>query len=280
MINQSDLFYSDEVHHYVDVIGYKVPIFSNYGNPTAFFAMLRPDNTINFSPIPYENFSNYSFYFMNGYLCSLLKGKQQFSFSNYGSLYGDNLIGKFVVKEYDLPQIYFIADTFEECFLFLNDRFFSGLRTSNMELLYIDSIERNLINSSGQYYTLVNCSFQFYGQFNVIVMPYCCLPDFAPIVEILGGVPSLDQLINLKSICHLLGVDTSSSGLLFCDLMKDYLKRLVQILGGTPLNEPNDNLKSICQLLGVNTAENGLKDCELSKEYVKRIGVTLGVQYA
>lgn len=106
----------------------------------------------------------------------------------------------------------------------------------------------------------------------------CCYPDFSPIVRILGGSPSPVQLENLKSICHLLGVDTAENGLKDCELMKDYLKRLNQILGGSPYLEPNDNLKSICYLLGVYSAENGLKDCELSKDYVKRISKMLGAE--
>lgn len=108
----------------------------------------------------------------------------------------------------------------------------------------------------------------------------CCYPDFVPIVQILGGIPSSNQLANLKSICQLLGVDTSANGLSACELMKEYLKRSNQNLGGTPFAEPNDNLKSICYLLGVDTSENGLSGCELSKDYVKRIGQILGAEYA
>ena len=123
--------------------------------------------------------------------------------------------------------------------------------------------------------------FNYFEYIGMLCAPSCCYPDFAPIVAILGGTPSTDQVINLKSICYLLGVDTSENGLSACDLMKEYLKRLNQILGSSSLSlEPNVNLKSICYLLGVDTFENGLQDCELSKEYVKRIGVALGVQYA
>ena len=85
MINQNDLLYSDTVHHYVDVTGYKIPIFSNYGNPVAYFASMRPDNSLGFSPITEDSFSFYSFYLLNGYLCSLLKGADQLSFSHYDS---------------------------------------------------------------------------------------------------------------------------------------------------------------------------------------------------
>lgn len=106
--------------------------------------------------------------------------------------------------------------------------------------------------------------------------PPCCYPDFSSIVKTLGGSPSSVQLDNLKSICQLLGVDTSNNGLKDCDLMKDYLKRLVSFFGGSPSSEPNDNLKSICQLLDIDTADNGLKDCELSKYYVKQISNMLG----
>lgn len=108
----------------------------------------------------------------------------------------------------------------------------------------------------------------------------CCYPDFAPIVQILGGTPSSDQLTNLKSICQLLGVDTSQGGLFGCELMKEYLKRLVLNFGNTPSTQPNDNLKSICYFLGVDTSENGLSGCDLSKDYVKRDGIMLGAVYA
>ena len=111
--------------------------------------------------------------------------------------------------------------------------------------------------------------------FRLYVLPYCCYPDFAPITKVLGGTVSTNQFLNLKTICQLLGIDTSTS-LNNCEAMKDYLKRIVSILGGSPLSEPNLNLKSICQLLGVSTLENGLKDCDLSKEYVKRISKGLG----
>lgn len=113
-----------------------------------------------------------------------------------------------------------------------------------------------------------------------VIFPSCCYPNFAPIVQILGGTPSSDQLTNLKSICQLLGVDTSENGLKDCDLMKEYLKRLVLNFGNTPSTEPNDNLKSICHFLGVDTSENGLSGCDLSKDYVKRDGLMLGATYA
>ena len=40
------------------------------------------------------------------------------------------------------------------------------------------------------------------------------------------------QIQNLKKICELLGVDTSSQGLTDCALANSYLQRIIQMLGG------------------------------------------------
>lgn len=106
---------------------------------------------------------------------------------------------------------------------------------------------------------------------------YCCFPDFKPIIKVLGGKVSYDQLLNLKTICQLLGVDTNTV-LKDCDAMKEYLSRLNLILGGFSYVQPNDNFRSICDLLGVDSNANGLTDCALSKDYVKRNSIMLGAE--
>lgn len=47
----------------------------------------------------------------------------------------------------------------------------------------------------------------------------------------LGGTPFLEPNDNLKSICYLLGVDTSENGLKDCELSKNYVKRNGIMLG-------------------------------------------------
>ncbi len=41
-----------------------------------------------------------------------------------------------------------------------------------------------------------------------------------------------DQIINLKNICVLLGIDISDNGLTGCALANSYLQRIIQFLGG------------------------------------------------
>jgi len=208
-------------------------------------------------------------------------------YSMLGGSFGDNVsyhsvprsvspdnIGRYILVE-SLSNgsafIPLIADTLDECTSYIRDRFFvvhnDWSTVPTFEIYKPTSID---FRPNGLYYG------DFYRFRGCIANMTCCYPDFAPIVQILGGTPSSDQLTNLKLICQLLGVSTAENVLSGCDLMKEYLKRLVLNFGSTPSTEPNDNLKSICHFLGVDTSENGLSGCELSKEYVKRDGQMLG----
>jgi len=41
-----------------------------------------------------------------------------------------------------------------------------------------------------------------------------------------------EQIENLRKICELLGIDTSTNGLTDCALANSYLQRIIQMLGG------------------------------------------------
>ena len=230
----------------------------------------------------FKNNFEYSF----GHYSWILDSNESMYLDWFPSFAVDN-VGKYVIYNSDTSVIHSSFDSREDYLNKLAD-LYASLSFSSVPVngdygvaLYSGFVLHSYsylsgILSSGRRYIYA----PFYEYLNFVGAPTCCYPNFAPIVQSLGGIPVTDQPQNLKIICQLLGVDTAENGLIDCDLMKLYLKRVVSFFGGTFSDQPNENLKSICQFLGVDTAENGLTDCDLSKDYVKRNGVMLGAENA
>ncbi len=166
----------------------------------------------------------------------------------------------------------------DEALIFIASNSFDIPSSANINIIKIVSDNPSYFDGHLYYHEFV---FDYaFSSLGFLVYGYCCYPDFAPIVNVLGGTSVTYQAENLRIICQILGIDFFENSLDNCQLVNFYLEKIVEILGGTSSPLVNENLKIICQALGIDFNSNGLIDCMLSKDYVKRIGLTLGATNA